>query len=57
MKKQKLPKLYRETPEERKKRVQEENGKFRSRIETTKVTYNRKRDKHNMRRENLGGGE
>ena len=55
MKKQKLPKIYRETPEERQKRVQEENGRFRSRIETPKTVYNRKRDKHNMR--NTRGGE
>lgn len=52
-KKQKLPKEYRETPEQR---VREEGARFRSRIEMPKTTYNRKRAKQDMNRETTRGG-
>ena len=43
MAKKKLPKEYRETPEQRKERVRAEGTRFRSRIETPKNVYNRKK--------------
>ena len=42
-KKNKLPKEYRETPEQHRERVNAEGGRFRSRIETPKTVYNRKK--------------
>ena len=48
--KQKLPKEYRESPEQRKERVREEGNRFRSRIETPKTTYNRKRATRDIKR-------
>jgi len=47
-KKQKLPKEYRETPEQRKERVRAEGTRFRSRIETPKTVYNRKKLKRDI---------
>ena len=56
-KKQKLPKEYRETPEQRKQRVREEGARFRSRIETPKTTYNRKKASRDFKRETSKGGD
>lgn len=56
-KKQKLPKKYRETPEQRKERVRAEGARFRSRIETPKNVYNRKRVERELRRDISQGGD
>lgn len=49
-KKQKLPKEYKETPEQRKERVRFEGNRFRSHIETPKTVYNRKASKRDISR-------
>lgn len=53
----KLPKEYRETPEQRKERVKAEGARFRSRIETPKTTYNRKKAERALKREASRGGD
>ena len=45
MKKKKIPKIYKETPEERKERVQNEGRAFAPRVEQPKNIYDRKREK------------
>ena len=52
-KKQKLPKEYRESPEQRKERVRAEGARFRSRIETPKTVYDRKK----LKRYTMQGGD
>ena len=42
MKKEKVPKIYKETPEARKERVQSEGNAFSPKVEKLKTTYNRK---------------
>jgi hypothetical protein len=49
MAKKKMLKEYRETPEQRKERVRVEGARFRSRIETPKIVYNRKKLKRESR--------
>ena len=44
-KKQKLPKIYRETPEMRHQRVVAEGNRFRQRTVESKKVYNRKKNK------------
>lgn len=56
-KNQKLPREYRETQEQRKERVRAEGTRFRSRIETPKTTYNRKKAERALRRETSRGGD
>lgn len=50
MAKKKLAKEYRETQEQRKERVRAEGTRFRSRIETPKTVYNRKKAKRDASR-------
>ncbi len=38
----KVPSLYKETPAQRKKRVQEEAGRYKSKVEQPKTYYSRK---------------
>ena len=56
-KKKKLPKEYRETPEQRKERVRAEGNRFRSRIEVPKTTYNRKATKRALKYDSSRGGD
>ena len=50
MKKEKVPKIYKETPEARKERVKNEGSAFRQRVEKMKTTYDRKANKKDTRK-------
>lgn len=46
MARKKVPSIYKETPKQRKIRVQEEAGRYRPKIEKPKTYYSRKNYKH-----------